>query len=332
MRTFLFSLLSFACLPLMAQAQLFEPGNIIFSDPDYTPDGQIVELAYDRETGFAEIVNVVRWEVPEGAERRRALGLDVDANGNVWVGITIMGADTPTPTGTGEALRIERDGTQTFFATDTNKVTHLAAIGANQVIVNSNHADFAHLAQLIDATGDEPVLTDFNKTGHGEALMLPDGRILMGDNGAPGIHIYERSGGDPVGMFYDDGRTVRSLTYNDEIGAVVALLQDQSTLLRISLDGTLEQEWDAANDNFYQCWGVAQVPGTTNVFLGNHLVPDTFNEIALYDATDFSEYPQIIAITSGFEVAGREPGFQFRSFFNIALVPEITGIEDWSIF
>ncbi len=322
-------------LPLFCQAQFFSPGNVIFADPFYSPDGQIVELRVDYETDEAEIINVVKWEgLPEGANRRRALGLDVDPAGNVWVGITTTGDDVEEyPTGVGEALRIEPNGTQTFFPTDLTKATHLAAIGVNQVILNSNFADDENLAQLVDVTSGEAVLTSFNKTGHGEALRIPDGRILMGDNGVAGIQVYDIAGGDPTGVFYDDGRTVRSLTYNDEIGAVIALLQDQGTLLRISLDGVLEEEYDSGSEGFGNLWGIAQIPGTTNIIMGNHDVADSYNEMVIYNAVDFWDEPHFITITSGFENAGLAADFKFRSFFNMAVVPEETvNIQTWELF
>ena len=322
-------------LPVLGHGQMFTPGNIIFADPFFRPDGQIVEVKIDENSDFAEIVQVVKWDLG-GYERRRALGLDVDPNGNVWVGITSTGSNDPEdpyPLGLAEALRIEQDGTQTFFpTTKLVKATHLAAIGANKVIINSNNVEDEILAQLVDVTSGTAVLTDFNKTGHGEALLLPDGRLLMGDNGTPGIHIYDLSGGDPTGLFYDDGRTVRSLTYSDQIGAVIALLHDQHTLLRISLAGNLEEEYDADIDQFNNLWGVAQIPGTTNVIAGSHNIPDIFNMMAIYNALDFASGPRIIEITSGFEAAGLDPDFMFQSFFNMAVVPEFTPVGTWELY
>ncbi|RJP25794.1 MAG: hypothetical protein C4527_16475 [Candidatus Omnitrophota bacterium] len=324
-------LLALVLFPAFAQAQMFAPGNIIFADPFYTPDGQIVELKINEAAGTAEIINAVRWDLG-GFERRRALGLDVDPNGNVWIGITATG-DTAAefPLGLGEALRIERDGTQTFFQTDTIKITFLAAIGPNKVIVNSNATDAA-LAQLVDVSSGSAVLTNFNKTSHGEALKLPDGRILMGDNGNSGILIYEETGGGPVGKFYDDGRTIRSLTYSDEIGAIVASLQNERTLLRIGMDGILQEEYDAAADDFTGLWGVAQIPGTTKVIVGSHNIAKVYNEMAIYNALNLAEPPTVIEITGGFEAAGLPADHVFRSFFNIAVVPEITDIPAWELY
>lgn len=185
---------------------------------------------------------------------------------------------------------------------------------------------------MVDVTSGTAVLTSFNKTGHGEALMLPDGRLLMGDNGTPGIHIYDLSGGDPTGLFYDDERTVRSLTYNDQIGAVIALLQDQHTLLRISMAGELEEEYDAEWDQFRNLWGVAQIPGTTNIILGSHDIDDTYNMMAIYNALDFASGARIIEINSGFEAAGLASDFIFRSFFNAAVVPEFAPVGTWELY
>ncbi len=49
-------------------------------------------------------------------------------------------------------------------------------------IVNSNDED-ADLAQMATVTEAGFELTDFNKTRYGEALILLDGTLLMGDNG-----------------------------------------------------------------------------------------------------------------------------------------------------
>ena len=320
-------------LPIAGFAQIFTPGNVIFADPFYRPDGQIVEFEFDEATGIGRIVQVIKWDIGEW-ERRRALGLDIDPNGNVWVGITSTGSNDPEdpyPMGLGEALRIEPDGTQTFFPTDLVKATHLAAIGANKVILNSNHTDDATLAQLVDVTSGEAVLTNFNKTGHGEALLLPDGRLLMGDSGTPGILTYDLSGGDPTGVFYDDGRTVRSLTYNDQIGSVIALLQDQHTLIKVSLDGELEAEYDAEWDQFVSLWGIAEIPGTTKIILGSHDIDETWNQMAIYDTANFDAGPTIIEIMEGFEEAGLAADHVFQSFFNAAVVPEFTSVSTWEL-
>lgn len=321
-------------LPLSGWAQLFEPGNLIFADPFYQPDGQIVEMQIN-DDDTATIINAVRWDL-DGAVRRRALGLDVDPAGNVWVGITWTGdAESEFPLGIGQALRIERDGTQTSWDLDLIKVTLTAAIGANDVIMNSN-ADDANLAQRVqvDANGNATI-TDFNKTSYGEALRLPDGRIVMGDNGDSGILIYNESGGDPIGKLWDDGRTVRSLTYSPEIGSIVGSLQDQETLIRVSLDGQLEEEFSTSADGFVSLWGVAHIPGTSNIILGSHNVGESFNEVAIYNALDFNELPRIIAVTEGFEEAGLPADHVFRSFFNMAIVPAAGGgseVDSWSLY
>ena len=332
MKKVLFAL-AVCALPLSGWSQLFEPGNLIFADPFYTPDGQIVEMQIN-DDDTATIINAVRWDL-DGATRRRALGLDVDAAGNVWVGITWTGdSESEFPEGIGQALRIEKDGTIMSWDLDMIKSTHTAAIGANDVIVNSNAADQT-LAQRVqvDAAGNA-TLTDYNKQGHGEALLLPDGRLVMGDASDPGIIIYDLAGGDPTGKLWDDGRTVRSLTYNPEIGSIVASLQDQETLVRISLDGQVEEEFSTAADGFVSLWGIAQIPGTNNIILGSHNVTESFNEVAIYNALDFNELPRIIAVTDGFEEAGLPADHVFRSFFNMAIVPAAGGsnVGSWSLY
>jgi hypothetical protein len=112
-----------------AQADLFAPGNVIFADPNYNPgaeNGQVVELKITGNS--AAIVNVIRWSLDD-ADRRRPLGIDVDPNGTVWVGITAAFGDSQEfPEGIAEILRIEPNGTQTFFWSDITKGTYLAAI------------------------------------------------------------------------------------------------------------------------------------------------------------------------------------------------------------
>ena len=326
--------------PLMSQAQLFEPGNVIFADPFYEPDGQIVEL---KITGNeAEIINVVRWDLGD-TDRRRALGLDVDPNGIVWVGLTAaFGDDGEYPEGIGEILRIDHEGNQQIFSTDVLKVTFLTAIGPDEVIIQSNSTVDGNFALGYKVEDGEVVDSPYyEKTGYGEALLLPDGRLLMGDNVTGGILLFDKAGGVSTGMFSEvldaDGnsRTVRSLTYNDEIGAVVASLQDQHTFLRINLDGEIEEEYNGTDDGFTGVWGIAQIPGTTQFITGNHNVVELANTLAIFDANDLAAGPRLIEITSGFEQAGLEEGTSFQSFFNIAVVPGAefpVGLAEWQLF
>ncbi len=338
MRKVLFLLLLCAA-PLMTQAQLFEPGNVIFADPFYSPDGQIVEL---KITGNeAEVINVVRWDLGD-TDRRRALGLDVDPSGNVWVGLTAAyGDDSEFPEGIGEILRIDSQGNQQIFQTDITKVTFLTAVGTDEVIIQSNVAtDNFALGYKVE-NGEVVDSPYYEKTGYGEALLLPDGRLLMGDHVTGGILLFDKAGGASTGMFSEvlgaDGnaRTVRSLTYNNEIGAVIASLQDQHTFLRINLNGEIEEEYNGTADGFTGVWGVAQIPGTTQFITGNHNVADLANTLAIFDANDLAAGPRLIEITSGFEQAGLEAGTSFQSFFNIAVVPGAefpVGLAEWQLF
>lgn len=328
-----------------SQDLLFEPGNLIFADPF---DDQIIEISFDLDAAVpgeflnAEIVNAVQWDLA-GFERRRPLGLDIDPNGNVWVGVTATGdTEAEFPLGLGQALRIERDGTQSTFNTDLIKITFLAATSANQVIVGSNVGDQNDVlggpdqsfAQMVEITNDGAELTTFNKSSYGEALRLPDGTLLMGDNGLPGIHIYEETGGDSIGVFYDDGRNFQSLTYVEAIDSIVALSQD-STLVRISMDGEMEEEFDTSDDGFTGLWGIADIPGTNRIIVGSHNVGAVFNQLGIFLADDFAgEFPTVVDITSGFEEVGLPIDHVFRSFFNLALVPEEVQVpvSDWSIF
>lgn len=333
-----FVVLCLCALPLTSWSQLFEPGNIIFADPYYSPDGQIVEL---KITGNeAEVVNVVRWDLDD-AIRRRALGLDVDPSGQVWVGVTWTGEtaeDNPHPEGIGQVLRIKKDGTQDSWDLDIIKSTHLAALDTDVVMVNSNAGD-QNIAQRLDVSSGNPVYTDFVKTGHGESLKLPDGRILMGQT-APGILIFDNAG-TQTGVFYDDGVTAfRSLTYNDEIGAVITSSQDQHTIMRISLAGELEETYDATDpfgtgEGFTSLWGIAQIPGTTQFITGNHNVAALANTLGVFDALNLAAGPRLIVITSGFEQAGLAADTAFQSFFNIAVVPGAefpTDVDQWNLY
>ncbi|MDX9752934.1 MAG: hypothetical protein RBU29_03185 [bacterium] len=337
MKKLYLGILMAACVfTLGAQAELFSPGNVIFADPFYSPDGQIVEL---KITGNeAEVINVVRWDLADTL-RRRALGLDVDPNGTVFVGITATwenNPENPYPEGIGEVLRIDKQGNQTFYMTDIVKTTYLSAIGVDEVVVSSNVASDQHLAYRYKFSGTETSeWSEYNKGSHGEALRLPDGRLLFGDNTKSGIHIYDLAGGEPTGVFYDDGRTVRSLSYNDKIGAVIASLQDQRTILRIGLDGVLQEEYNATNDGFTAIWGIAQIPGTTNFITGNHDVAGMASVLGVFNALDLAAGPRLITITSGFANAGLPEGTTFRSFFNMAVVPGAEfppSVDAWSLF
>lgn len=329
-------LLCVALAPLAAQAQLFAPGNVIFADPNYNPgaeNGQVVELQINGDS--AEIVNVILWDLGD-TTRRRPLGIDVDPNGTVWVGLTAAFGDTQEfPEGIAEILRIDPDGSQIFVTADIIKGTYLAAIGPNEVIISSNAADAGTPFRYVIENGEIVEWAEFQKAGHGEALRLPDGRILMGDNITPGILIFDETGGPSTGVFYDDGRPVRSLTYNDQIGSVVASLQDQVTLLRISLDGVLEEEHNAGDDGFGNLWGIAQVPGSTNIIMGSHNIDENRNRFALYDALDLAAGPRIITIDSGFEENDLPADYTFRSLFNMAVIPggEIpVDVNEWELY
>lgn len=332
----LFVILCVCALPLTSWSQLFEPGNVIFADPFYAPDGQIVELKITGDE--AEVVNVVRWDL-DGALRRRALGLDVDPSGQVWVGVTWTGdADSEFPEGIGQALRIKSDGTQNSWDLDIIKSTHLAALDTDVVVVNSNSGD-QDIAQRLDVSNGDPIFTDFIKSGHGEALKLPDGRILMGQT-APGILVFDDNG-NQTGVFYDDGATAfRSLTYNNDIGAVITSSQDQHTIMRISLDGELEESYDATDpfgtgEGFTSLWGIAEIPGTAQIIMGNHNVAALANTLGIMDALNLAAGPRLIKITSGFEQAGLDENTAFKSFFNVAVVPGAefpTDVSQWNLY
>ncbi len=327
----IFVFLCLAAIPFTGWTQLFEPGNVIFTDPSFSPDGQIVEL---KITGNeAEVVNVVRWDL-DGALRRRALGLDIDPSGQVWVGLTWTGdTDSEFPEGIGQALRIKSDGTQDSWDLDIIKSTHLAALDTDVVMINSNAGD-ADIAQKLDVSSGDPIFTDFVKSGHGEALKLPDGRILMGQT-APGILVFDTDG-NQTGVFYDDGETeFLSLTYNEEIGVVITSSQDQKTIMRISLDGQLEESYDTSDPfDTGQLWSIATIPGTSSIITGYHLT-DLVNTLAIFDASNLAAGPRLITITSGFEQAGLSEDTAFRSTFNVAVVPGAefpTDVDEWSLY
>ncbi|MBN2329130.1 MAG: hypothetical protein JXR73_18465 [Candidatus Omnitrophica bacterium] len=336
MKNTLVLLLCAVLLPIVAQADLFAPGNVIFADPNYNAgaeNGQVVELKINGDS--AEIVNVVRWNL-DNATRRRPLGIDVDPNGTVWVGLTAAFGDTQEfPEGIAEILRIDPDGTQTFVTADIIKGTYLAALGPNEVYISSNAADASTPFRYVIENGEITDRAEFQKSGDGEALRLPDGRLLQGDSGAPGIHIFDDAGGPPIGMFYNGDKTVRSLTYNDQIGSVIASLHDQVTLQRISLDGELEEEHNAGDDGFGNLWGIAQVPGSTNIIMGSHNIDENRNRFALYNALDLAAGPRIITIDSGFVENDLPADYTFRSLFNMAVIPggEIpSGLDIWELF
>lgn len=329
------------CIAFVANAELFKPGNVIFTDPFYTPDGQIIELKINGNE--AEVVNAVRWNL-DGATRRRALGLDVDPAGTVFVGITTTydgQLDNPAPEGIGEILRIDKQGNQTFYTTDVVKSVFLNTVGVDELILNSNAADGITAYQYKMDGKTLTNVAEFTKTGNGEALKLPDGRILMGDSVTPGIMLYDAKGGNSTGIFSEVKdvneipRVVRSLTYNKNANAVIASLVDGSTLVRLNLKGEVEAEYNAKSEGFTGIWGVAQIPDSENVVVSNHNVKDLTNKFGIFDANNLAAGPRIITITKGFEQAGLAADTQFTSFFNMAVVPGADlppAVHDWDLF
>lgn len=338
--TLVFWLFALCIAPFAAYAQLFTPGNIVIADPFYNAgaeNGQVVELRIEGDS--AEIVQAIRWE-RDWADRRRPLPLDVDAEGNIWVGITSSTDDPETefPLGIGEVIRIAPDGSQTIYFSSIDKMTFLTVTGPNEVIASSNGAD-ANFANLMRIEGDDVVHEEyFNKTSYGEAIRLPDGRLLMADNGNSGIHIFVDGTSNSTGKLYDDGRNFRSLTYNDEIGAVIAMLTNEQTLLRISLDGELEDEYDAGADGFTNCWDIEQIPGQAAFMIANHNIGadnPMRNVIGVYNALDLQEPPRLIRINAGFANIGAADTFTFRSIFNMAMIPGAdfpVSVETWNVY
>jgi hypothetical protein len=276
-----------------AQADLFAPGNVIFADPNYNPgaeNGQVVELKITGNS--AAIVNVIRWNLDD-TDRRRPLGIDVDPNGTVWVGITAAFGDSQEfPEGIAEILRIEPNGTQTFFWSDITKGTYLAAIGPNEIVITSNATDGGTPYRYKIENNEIVEWAEFIKAGHGEA-------------------------------------------YNDEIGSVIASLHDQVTVLRISLDGTLEEERNVGDDGFGSLWGVAQVPDSNNIILGSHNIDLNRNRFAVYNALDLAAGPRIITIDSGFIENGLPADYTFRSLFNMAVIPGAplpVSVDAWELY
>lgn len=327
-------------ITLVASAELFSPGNVVFTDPVFSPDGRIVEL---KITGNeAEIVNVVRWNLDD-TTRRRALGLTIDPNGVVLVGITTTydGQDNPFPEGIGEILRIDKEGNQKFFTTDVIKSVFLTAVGPDEFILNSNAVADATTAYQYKIEGNElKTVATFNKTGSGEALQLPDGRILMADTATAGILIYDAKGGDKTGVFAGlldangAGRFVRTLTYCKALNAVIATLVDGATLIRLDLNGNIEEEFNATTSGFTGIWGVAEIPDSSDLIVSNHNITGMANKFGIFDGKNLSAGPRIITISKGFEKAGLAADTQFASLFNISVIPgkNSSDIQTWDIY
>jgi hypothetical protein len=157
----------------------------------------------------------------------------------------------------------------------------------------------------------------------GEALELPDGRILIGASEDDGISIFDKSGGEPVGKFVASGR-YRSLTYCKQLNAVLAVGSDQRTLYRFDLQGNLEEQTDAGNYLFTNLWGVAAIPGTTKIIVGSHDgPPETRNFVGIFDAANLADPPQELEIVGD---------VVFRSLFNIAVYPvPVESVEAWEL-
>ena len=175
-------------------------------------------------------------------------------------------------------MRIEPNGRQSFFPLPINKSTFLSSFNANEVYVMSNEiASPPAITARLRVDGDEvKEITEFvvSTTGGywGETLVLPDGRILIGNSGQDGIQQFDSNGGESIGYFVspDAGIRVRSMTYIPEIDKIITLGTDQQTISRIDLEGNIEDQVNAADFLFPSLWGVARMPGTTNIIVGSH--------------------------------------------------------------
>ncbi len=317
-------------------AQFFEPGNVIFADPF---GDRIVELTLNETDGVAEIVNAISWPLGD-TSRRRPLGLDIDPTGTVFVGITGVPTSATEavdfPTGRGEVLRIKPDGTQDFFIVPLNKVTFLSSFNANEVYIMSNNIPDPPSIQFRVRMSEDEVtdITEFvvsEEAGtYGEALVLPDGRVLIPGNTFDGIKVFSQDG-EEIGMFTEEG-VYRSLTYVEEIDKVIASGSDQVTIHRFDMDGNLEDSLNTGDFLFPNLWGITTVPGTTDIILGSHDGPiETRNFIGIFNAADFSEEPREFEIV-GFENADLPPDTIFRSLFNMAVVQEPVRVNRWEIY
>ncbi|MEW6237754.1 MAG: hypothetical protein AB1656_20400 [Candidatus Omnitrophota bacterium] len=335
MKKALFVMMVLSLAPLSGWTQFFTPGNVIFADP---VDDRVVELKLSG--GFAEIVQIVTWPLGD-MSRRRPLGLDISPDGTVWVAVTGVPKSATEavefPTGRAEVLRITGDGKQTFFGTPANKGTFLSTSNSGEVFIMSNAIETTPSIQYrIQVQGDEiSEITEFilsqSLNFYGEALELPDGRILMGSNGEDGILVFSQDGGAPTGKFVQTNR-YRSLTYIPENQKIIALRTDQSTIDRFDLNGTLEDTINAADYLYPSLWGTARIPGTTKFLVGSHNGPAaTKNYIGVFDAANFDNPPEEYVIT-GFEKVGLAADHQFGSLFNMASVVQFTPVASWELY
>lgn len=327
-------------IPCASLAQPFEPGHVLFADPGSGGD-QVVELEL-HDDGTAEIISLVQWPLLD-TKRRRPLGLDVAPDGTAWVGVTgeptSVTEEVQFPTGRVEVIALRPDGTQQSYlnVAPTNKATFLSTFHPNEVFIMSNSIQEGPSIHFRVRMNDTEVteVTEFivsqETNFFGEALELPDGRILIGSSGSDGIQIFDQDGGEAIGMFVEENR-YRSLTYIPEINRILALRTDQSSIDRMDLEGNIEDTLVAADWFYPNLWGVARMPGTTKFLIGSHNGPEaTQNFIGIFDASDFSKEPEEHEIV-GFENVGLPPDHRFVSLFNMAVTIEPTYIDEWSVF
>ncbi|MBD3267672.1 hypothetical protein GF373_13465 [bacterium] len=328
-------------LPAICSAQLFTPGNVVFADP---VDDRIVELSLNDSTMEAELVQILDWPLLD-TKRRRPLGLDISPTGTVFVGVTgeptSVTEEVEFPTGRVEIVAFRPDGTREDYlnVAPTNKATFLSCYAPNEVFVMSNAQD-AEMSYFyrVRVDGEKVVeTTEFLlselENVYGEALQLPDGRILAsGQNGDdPGIKVFDQDGGEPVGYFVEEGN-FRSLAYIPELDKIIALRTDQQTIARFDMEGNIEDELNLGDLFYPNLWGVAHIPGTTRIIFGSHNGPAaTRNYIGTIDVSDFASQIEEYLI-SGFESVGLDPGHQFNSLFNMAVVTEPTQIMGWDLY
>ncbi|MBN2328587.1 MAG: hypothetical protein JXR73_15705 [Candidatus Omnitrophica bacterium] len=330
-------LLVFTMFGIGALAAPFTPGNLVLTD---ATNDRVIEVNISGDE--PEIVQIITWPLGD-TSRRRPLGMAFDPNGTLYVGITGVPTSATEqvqfPTGRAEVLRIKADGTQSFHALpgdEIDKITLVSSFNPDEVFVMRNTPlPYPCYMFRVRFSGDE--ISDITKftmssedengqvSSHGEALIMPDGRILIPRHNVSVINVYGPDGGDPIDAIPTE-RGYVSLAYQEGTDYFLALVNGQKSVDVITLDGEAFDLLDFGSlDGIVESWNVNFLGDGSDKFMlaeKTESDPQSQNAVFIYDASDLAGWPIRYLL----------PLDEPSSLFDFHFVPEPPApVDDWPL-
>ncbi|MGC9329122.1 MAG: hypothetical protein ACP5I1_15930, partial [Candidatus Hinthialibacter sp.] len=279
----------------------FTPGNLVLTD---ATNDRVIEVDLSGEEPV--VVQTITWPLGD-TSRRRPLGMAFDPNGTLYVGITGVPTSATEqvqyPTGRAEVLRIKRDGTLSFHALpgdEIDKITLVSSFNPDEVFVMRN-TPLPYPCYMFRVRFTDDEISDITRftmssedengqvSSHGEALIMPDGRIIIPRHNVPEINVYGPDGGDPIDTIPTEQGYV-SLAYEEGKDYFLALVSGQKSIDMISLDGEVLDFLDFGSlDGIVESWNVNFVGDGSDQFMlaeKTETDPQSQNTVFVYDAAD----------------------------------------------